>query len=593
MTARHAGRVETEFARIALAEPNRPAITESGSSRTYGELWADACIVAGQLGKLGVRQGDPVALIGHCGSQSVITMLAVLIAAGHYVPVDPGYPAPRVAQMVGLSQARMIVTCDGADAPDVDIPIHAFSDLLAAEQEPMPATNGETDALLYIMFTSGSTGQPKPVGITHRGATGLALQSGVLRLRPSDVMLGHSTLAFDASTFEIWSTLLTGAHLVAMSHHPGSAHEIAAAITANAITVAWLTAPVFGLVAANHLNALGELRMLVTGGDVVPPDQARAFARAHPNTTLINGYGPTENTTFSTAFPVHHSSADQSDSIPIGQPVAGSLCYILDDQLTAVAPGAIGELVLGGDRLAVGYLGSPSQTATRFVPDPFQGSRGARMYRTGDQVRALPDGQLEFVGRLDDEVKIRGFRVTLGEVRTVVASAPGVRDAAILVTGEGPDRALAGFVTPSTIDVSTLRAHLKKTTATQLIPDLLFPIERLPLLPNGKVDKAEMLRLSTFEQHGAAQTEHDPLAKMWQRWTGAPASEDADFFVSGGTSLNLMRLIEDIRTEMKVELSFAEVYATASFAELRGLVSTQAAASYQGNPEVGTDGSET
>jgi acyl-CoA synthetase (AMP-forming)/AMP-acid ligase II len=329
--------------------------------------------------------------------------------------------------------------------------------------------------------------------------------------------------------------------------------------------------------AAHHRDALSRLRLLVAGGDVVPADLAAAVSAGCPDTVLLNGYGPTENTTFSTAFVAAEWDRTESESLPIGRAVAGTRCYLLDDRLRPVPAGQVGELCLGGDRLAWGYLGDPAATAARFRPDPFVGSPGARMYRTGDRARELPGGSLQFLGRLDDEVKVRGFRVTLGAAEAVLAEDTEVADVVVLATGTGADRVLVGFVRPSTVDVSALRARAWQRAPRHLVPDTIRALDAFPLGANGKVDRDALLAdvADPSHDHNDGNGHGTPLAEIWQRRTGVVAEPDADFFVSGGSSLDLMRMIEDIRTGIQVDLDFAEVYATTSFTELADLINTR------------------
>ncbi|WP_405855412.1 non-ribosomal peptide synthetase [Streptomyces sp. NBC_00090] len=601
MTSPTGRRVEDAFAAVAERQPDSPAVVDGDGVYSYGGLLTRARAAAAELGRLGVRRGDAVLLTGHGGRPAVLGMLAVLFAGAYYVPVDPSFPAERAALMARLSGAVLQLSTDDRAPAVPGLATRAVGELgLMEAGGPLSATDAGPDDLAYVMFTSGTTGEPKPVGVTHRGVTGLALGGGELRLGPEDGTLLHSTLAFDASTFEIWNALLAGARVVAVPHHPQALHELAAQLHRPEVTTAWLTAAVFHLMALHHAAALGTLRRLVVGGDVVLPDVADAFTAAYPGTTLVNGYGPTENTTFSTLGPVAGRDRTESDSLPIGFAYPGTFCYVLDERLDVVADGQPGELFVGGDRLARGYLDRPAATAERFLPDPFAEDPGARMYRTGDRARLLPSGSLEFLGRADDEVKVRGFRVDLAEARAVLAADPEVTDAAVLAQRTEEGATLVGFVTPAGLDTAALRERTCLRVPRHLVSERILALETLPLGPTGKVDRRALRQLaqtafrpepeSRPEPEAPQEHENRPapedrpdsakdtglpfplLAAFWQRHTGVEPDVDSDFFADGGSSLDLMRLVEDVRTGLGVELDFADVYALESYGELAGLV---------------------
>ncbi|MGW4645023.1 non-ribosomal peptide synthetase [Kitasatospora sp. NPDC004289] len=581
MSGPTAPRVEAAFAAVARRQPDRPAVVDGGGAYGYGELLARARSAAAELGRLGVRPGDAVLLTGHGGRPAVLAMLAVLFAGAHYVPVDPSFPPERAALMARLAGAVLNLSTDGGTPPVPGLVTRAVDGLGLGEGDgPLPGPTAGPDDLAYVMFTSGTTGEPKPVGVTHRGVTGLALGGGELLLGPEDGTLLHSTLAFDASTFEIWNALLVGARVVAVPHHPQALHELAAELSRPEVTTAWLTAAVFHLMAAHHPAALGTLRRLAVGGDVVLPDVADAFVAAHPGTALVNGYGPTENTTFSTLGPVAGRDRSLSASLPIGFAHPGTSCYVLDERLDAVADGQPGELFVGGSRLARGYLGRPAATADRFLPDPFTTSPGSRMYRTGDRVRLLTSGALEFLGRTDDEVKVRGFRVDPAEAQAALAADPQVMDAAVLADRTEEGAVLVAFVTPAGLDTAALRERVGRSVPRHLVAERIVALDALPLGPTGKVDRRALRELLPSAAgpgpegppERAAALPFPELADSWQRHTGVVPGPDSDFFADGGSSLALMRVVEDVRTRLGVELDFAEVYALESYTEMAGLI---------------------
>ncbi|MGK5549866.1 amino acid adenylation domain-containing protein, partial [Streptomyces sp. URMC 127] len=343
--------------------------------------------LAGWLVRRGVGAGSRVGVALGRSVEAVVAMLAVLKAGGAYVPLDPAYPAERLEFIA--EDARLVLVID--------------ADVMAGERSGVVVGDrvvaGEQAA--YVMYTSGSTGLPKGVEVTHADVVGLASDGcwGGAQRR----VLWHSPEVFDASTFEVWVPLLTGGTVVI-----ASSGELEVEITAGRVTGLWLTSGLFSVLVEHHLEAFAGVEQVWAGGDVVSPVAVRRVLDAHPGLSVVNGYGPTETTTFATRYVV---SGEVNDGVPIGRPMDGMRAYVLDDHLALVPPGVPGELYLAGAGVARGYVDRPALTAERFVADPYTGDGvGARMYRTGDLVRWNRDGQLEYLGRADDQVKIRGFR---------------------------------------------------------------------------------------------------------------------------------------------------------------------------------------
>lgn len=582
-----AGRVEAVFARRAAECPDRVAVWDDGGSVTYGQLWQQALGVAGVLRQRGVAAGDLVAVLGHGSRDTILGLLGVLAAGAGFVPIDPTFPVARAARMIQLSGAVLVLVADnhepaaefGVPAVHVRTPAAGPSGAVAGGAS-CPA-GGSPDALAYVMFTSGSTGEPKPVGVAHRGITGLVLRPGPLRRSAGDGVLVHMTMAFDASMLEIWSALLVGASVVCARSSTIALHETAELVSDPRVTAVVLTPSIFALIVDHYLDALGTLRVLMVGGDVMPAGHAARMRAAWPDVLLLNVYGPTENSVVSTAFPVPGQRAAGSGPVPIGTAVAGTRCYVLDERLRPVPGDQAGELFLGGDRLAIGYLGNPALTAERFLPDPFGAEPGARMYRTGDRARLLAGGVLQFEGRRDDEVKIRGFRVNLAEARAALTPDPGVREVVVVPVGAGIDRSLVAFVRPAgdRVDPGDLRTRAWERAPRHVVPGTIVLVDTFPCEPSGKVDRDALLELW---RHGQARPEpaaplagtddEARLAMLWQQRCGAAPDPEQDFFSAGGTSLGLIQLIEDIGAQFGVALDFADVYGLRSFTELVVLV---------------------
>ena len=340
------------------------------------------------------------------------------------------------------------------------------------ERTDNPVNRASADSLAYIMYTSGSTGTPKAVAIVHRGIVRLVKEASFASLTPDDVMLHAAPITFDASTFEIWGALLNGARLALVPVEKPSLAELGATLERAHVTVAWLTSGLFNQMVDDELERLSRVRQVLAGGDVLSVAHVQKFLRASAG-TLINGYGPTENTTFSCCYSMTGATPIES-SVPIGRPISNSQAYVLDARLNPLPIGVPGELYVGGDGLARGYWNRPDLTDTRFVPNPFSDVAGARLYKTGDRVRYRLDGNLEFLGRVDHQVKIRGFRVELGEIEAVLARHAAVCEAVAVVREDSPgDKRLVAYVsTREAVDGSDLRRHVGQHLPDYMVPPL-------------------------------------------------------------------------------------------------------------------------
>ncbi|HEX6042445.1 condensation domain-containing protein, partial [Longimicrobium sp.] len=403
----------------------------------------------------------------------------------------------------------------------------------------------------------------KGVAVPHRGVVRLARGADYAPLGPGARVAQLSSTAFDAATFEVWGALLNGGTLVVLPPGPLSAGELGAALRAGAVTTLWLTAGLFHRMVDEDLEGLRGLRHLLAGGDVLSPAHVRRVREALPALRLVNGYGPTENTTFTCTHAVVRAPRDGSP-VPIGGPVAHTRVFVADVHGAAAPVGVPGELWAGGAGVARGYLGDPALTAARFVPDPFSGRPGARVYRTGDRVRWREDGALEFLGRMDGQVKLRGFRIEPAEVEAALLSYPGVRQARVLAREDTPgERALVAY-TVGDADADALRAHLGATLPAYMVPAAFVPLDALPLTPSGKVD-ARALPAPGYDagRYVAPRTEVEQvLAGAWAEVLGRERVGVRDsFFELGGHSLLAMRLISRVRAAFGVELPIRAVFA--------------------------------
>ncbi|HEX6202795.1 MAG TPA: amino acid adenylation domain-containing protein, partial [Thermoanaerobaculia bacterium] len=428
--------VDALVAEQAARRPSRVAVEGLGEALTYGELLARADAVAAALARAGVAPGEAVGVCLERSPELVVALLGVLRAGAAYVPLDPEYPPARRALMCEEAGLRRVVARRGAAAelpPGVEVvPVAA---------PPSPGWSPAAEAcrpaagLAYVLFTSGSTGRPKGVAVPHRAVLRLLFAGDDLAIGEDDVVAQAATPSFDAATYEIWGALAAGARLVLLPREvtlaPG---DLAAALRRHRVTVLFLTTALFNQVARQEPGAFASLRCLSFGGEMVDAERVRQVLAAGPPGRLLHVYGPTETTTCATCHRVRAVAAG-APAVPIGRPIGNTTAWVLDRAGEPVPEGLPGELHLGGDGLADGYLGRPGATAEAFVPSPFGDRPGARLYRTGDLVRCDAAGDLEFLGRVDGQVKIRGFRIEPGEVEAALARHPRVSQAAVVVHG--------------------------------------------------------------------------------------------------------------------------------------------------------------
>ncbi|MCP3169610.1 non-ribosomal peptide synthetase [Myxococcus qinghaiensis] len=545
--------------------PDAVAVEFEGVRLTYVELDRRACQLAHHLRRHGVAAGGRVGLFTRRSLEMVVATLGILKAGGAYVPLDPSYPAERLAFMcedAGL-QVLLVQPSLSSRLPSVAVEVIALESSwarFATEPEEGPKVSVPAEALAYVMYTSGSTGRPKGVCIPHRAVVRLVKGSRFAELGAEEVFLQLAPISFDAATLELWGPLLNGGKLVVFSEHAPAVEALEGALSRHGITTLWLTSALFEQVMATRPDALASVRQVLTGGDVVSPGAVRA--RLARGGSVTNGYGPTENTTFTTTHRLT-DGARVGASVPIGRPVSNTSVYVLDAALSLVPVGVWGELYTGGDGLAWGYLGRPELTAERFVPHPFSTEPGARLYRTGDRVRFLRDGTLEYASRLDGQVKLRGFRIEPGEVESALAAHPEVREVTVLARDDGPGgRWLVAYFVPTedaALTPQALRAHAQSRLPEYMVPSAFVSLPALPLTPNGKLDRKALPSPRAEDARGEfvaprtamEQVVADVLAPLLGL---ARMGVEDHFFELGGHSLLATRAVSRLREVVGREL---------------------------------------
>lgn len=542
------------FFRDAERHPEAVAIEEDGLRLTFGALAARVRQLASVLAAEGVTHGDVVLLVLPVSAALIEAQLAVLTLGAAYAPVDPTYPAEQRDLRARQVGARHAVVADAAHLTAGCATLHwPALRAAAATAAPHPCAAPDAMSAAYVMFTSGSTGTPKAVSVPHRAIVRLARDPDLAA--PGLRAAVYSNPAFDASTLEIWVPLLNGGTLVPVDRTVIMDPRALRLFLAEArISLLWITAGLFQQIAALDPAAFAGPRRVITGGDVVNPVAARAVREAGraDGLVLLNGYGPTENTTFSTLFDMA-GLGDDALTVPIGRPIANSTAYVLDPAGRPLPPGLVGEIWVGGDGVALGYHGDADLTAARFRPDPFAADPAARMYRTGDLGRWRADGAIVFLGRADRQVKVRGFRIELGEIEAVLARHPGIGGVSVLAPARpGGERDLIAYVVPRpglTLTPGELRAHLESRLPRHMLPQAFVVLDRLPLNANGKVDTRALPAVEVADLPADAPVEpRTPeeriLARIWGELLGEARFGVSDnFFHVGGDSILTIRLV--------------------------------------------------
>jgi len=564
------------FEQEAARRPDAVAVRFASEQLTYRQLNERANQIAHRLRKLGV---GPEIMVGTLLDRSldlVSGLLGILKAGGAFVPLDPSYPMQRL-EFMAADIAAPVMLVDDSVVQRVSNPGWLRGKSLSLEQNRAdialesvenPTNQTTAENLAYVMYTSGSTGRPKGVMVSHRAVVRLVKNTNYIEFSEQEVFLQFSPVSFDASTLEIWGPLLNGGCLAMMPPELQALSELGMAIRQYGVTTLWLTAGLFNVMVEQRLEDLRPLKQLVAGGDALSPSHVRKALETLQGCRLINGYGPTEGTTFTCCHTICSEDA-QGSSIPIGRPISNTQVFLLDPENELVCPGEVGELCIGGDGLARGYLNQPELTAAKFVRHPFRDDQEARIYKTGDLARYRPDGSIEFLGRTDNQVKISGYRIELGEIEAVVMQHPSVRSTVVVPRQDTPgEKKLIAYVVPGEQGCSTaeLRAYLQEKLPSYMLPAGFVWMDSLPLSPNGKVDRALLpapqATSGELPQARTAQSEMErEIESAWLKVLSLQqVGPDENFFDVGGDSLQLLMVHAEIQKKIESEFPLTDLF---------------------------------
>jgi amino acid adenylation domain-containing protein len=573
--------VHALFAELAEQQPGFPAIESRDRVLSYGEVEARANQIAAGLLAAGVTAGSPVALLLERSPEAIIAVLGILKAGAAYLPLDPTHPAERIAFAINDAHAAAVITAAGDVTPTgLTAPVLSF-DQLECDKQTAILPPLDSHALAYVMYTSGSTGTPKGVEITHRSIIRLVREVSFVDLAAKPRVLHAAPLGFDASTLEIWGPLLNGGTCVVHDERIPTGDGLAATINRHRVRIAWLTAALFNAIVDDDAGKLHGLGQLLIGGEALSPSHVRKAYAVLPDTAIINGYGPTECTTFAATYRIPRELDADARSIPIGRPIADTTLYVLNPRGEPVPVGVIGELYIGGAGLARGYLGRAELTAERFVANPF-GTTEERLYRTGDLVRWLPEGAIEFVGRADGQVKIRGYRIEIGEIEAALQRLPGVRASAVLAREDRAEqkRLVAYYVADdAALGARQLREQLVRALPEFMVPAVYIRLDALPVTPNGKLDRRALPapdnhRPELADAYVPAQDATEQrLCELFADVLGLDqVGRNDHFFELGGNSLLAVRTVARIHNELSKVPTVAAFFGEPTPAALAAMI---------------------
>jgi amino acid adenylation domain-containing protein len=577
--------IKDVFEEQVKLNPDRTAVVCGERSISYAGLNLRANQLAHYLQSQAVK---PDTMVGVCMDRSVdalIAIVGIIKAGGAYLPLDPAYPIDRLQFMLTDSSVHLVISTSDIEIDTGDVKrINLDCDDLTDQPTDNPVSSATGDSLAYAIYTSGSTGRPKGTLIENRSVLRLVLNTNYVSFNADLRIAMLAPISFDASTFEIWGGLLHGGCCVVFPDRVPSISALESFLKGNHIDLLWLTSTLFNTLIDISPEILGSVQHVLTGGEALSVQHIRKAAAALPNTILINGYGPTESTTFTTTFLIPRPLPDSWRSIPIGKPIANTIVYVLNEALEPVPPGAPGELHIGGDGLSRGYLNLDELTNSRFINNPFDRSKSTRLYKTGDLVRYLPDGNIEFIGRRDNQIKLRGFRIELGEIDAQLRKYALITDVATLLHGTSTeDKRLVSYVVlapgQTELDSSELRKFLTEHLPAYMIPAIFISVDKIPLTANGKADRNA---LPDPDKHisvtGAIKIQPETpsqraIASIWERLLSkGNIGLDDNFFDLGGHSLLTIKLIQELEKATNQRLTIADIFENPTIRELSTLL---------------------
>lgn len=552
------------FERQVEIDPTAVAVTLEGESVSYHRLNERANQLSHYLASLGVTNGARVAVACERSIDTIVALIAILKTGGVYVPLDLDYPMEMQDLILNETQSDVLLTHKRIQPINRGhslkvICLEHDGDLLDCQPTTNPGNGVQSSDCAYVIYTSGSTGRPKGTQISHRCVIRLVKSTNYVRLSSSEAILQFSTLAFDASTFEIWGALLNGAHLVCAPSGRPNLHQLAEVIRRHRVSIVWLTSALFNQVIEELPEMLKGVGQVLVGGEALSVHHVRsAFSYLGSETKIINGYGPTESATFACCYTVPRDLSADATSVPIGRPISNTQVYLLDRDGDLVPPGVAGEMYIGGDGLSLGYLNREELNRTSFVASPLDELPDTRLYRTGDICRYLQDGRVEFIGRIDNQVKVRGFRIELDGIEAALNASEDIRQSVVVMREDEPgDKRIVAYVVSTTgeeIALSALRDFLLESLPTYMMPQSVITLKELPLNRRGKVDRTALpppVRQISHQPVELPQTKlQRTIADVFRHVLKVEdVGLDDNFFDLGGQSLLVMRAHARLKTQ--------------------------------------------
>jgi amino acid adenylation domain-containing protein len=555
------------FEEQVLKTPDKTAVVFEGESLTYSQLNEKANCIAHKLRSAGIRNDDCFAILAEKGVLMIAGILGIVKAGAAYVPVDPAYPKERIEYLVHDCKAKAVLLYNSEYCNDDLSIIHLSDSSLYGSGGENPVRINKPEDLIYVIYTSGTTGLPKGVMVEHKSVLRLVKNAGYVPLNEETVILQTGQMSFDASTFEVWGALLNGGTLhLAGQDKVVDSKELEALIKREKINTLWLTSTLFNQMFTSCKDMFNSVKYLLIGGEKLSERHVKAFKQHNNYTTLINGYGPTESTTFTTTYTI----PEDFDVIPIGKPISNTKVYIMDGK-NLCGIDVPGELCIAGDGLARGYLNNDGLTKQKFIKNPFG---YGMLYKSGDLARWRSDGNIEYLGRMDKQVKIRGFRIEPAEVEEAIRKTDGIKDCAVVVREDrNNEKALYAYLcSDGKIDTAGIKNKLAKVLPTYMIPSYIMQIDAIPVTKNGKINERELPAITagidsdyTAPSNEAEQAVCDIYAEILGL---DKVSVHADFFNIGGHSLRVLRVINSIEKKTGVRLPVKAVFEDKTAANL-------------------------